>query len=272
MKKEYLISVDLEGIHGIVGEAYDGLHTGVKDYDKAIENATKEINAVVKGLYDGGADRVAVWDSHWKGQNLDFSKIDSRVVRVENQPGVRYERLSFAKDFSFCGMLFVGYHAREGSLNGVLAHSYTSVGIQYYKVNGRAVGEIEIDAWVAAEHGIPSLFCSSDDVCISQALAVEPQMRTVVTKYGKGRNEAVYRDEETVISEMYEQAVACTRLNIQPKKLSFPAILEVRYTRTEDAKKRLEMVSKFGLRAEYGEDAHIIVSTLESIVDLESFI
>ena len=96
MRKQYLVAVDLEGIHGVVGEPYKKL-TASADYFNAVKNATKETNAVVKGLFDGGAELVAVWDNHGNGKNLDFSKIDSRVIRVENPPMEKYERLSFAK-------------------------------------------------------------------------------------------------------------------------------------------------------------------------------
>lgn len=81
----------------------------------------------------------------WIG-NLDFSKIDSRVTKVEKISMIKYERLKFAKDFSFDGILFVGYHAKEGSINGVMSHTYNSKAIQYFKVNSRAVGELDVDS------------------------------------------------------------------------------------------------------------------------------
>lgn len=272
MKKEYLVAVDLEGVHGILGAPYEGLHTGAPDYEKAIENATDEVNVVVKALFDGGATRVAVWDNHWQGKNLDFSKIDARAIRVENPFLPKYERMAFAKDFSFDGVLFIGYHAKEGSLNGILAHSYSSKVIQYYKINGVSVGEIEIDSWVAAEQSFAPLFCSADEVCVQQALVVESNLQTVVTKIGTGRNSGVLREKEDVLKEMYEKAFACTKMQNNPKKLAFPARLEVRYTRAEDALKRLEKTRKYGQDTRFGEDAHVLVTTLRSIADLESFL
>lgn len=272
MKKEYLVAVDLEGVHGVLGRAYESLHTGEPDYEKAIENATEEVNVVVKALFDGGATLVAVWDNHGSGKNLDFSKLDSRVIRVENPPMSKYERMSFAKNYAFDGVLYIGYHAKEGSLNGILAHTYSSKVIQYYKINGIAVGELEIDSWAAAEYGISPLFCSSDDVCVKQALAINENMQTVITKYGTGRNSGIFREKQDVLKEMYDKALACTNLQYKPKKLVFPAQLEVRYTRSEDALKRLEKVRRYGQEANFGEDTHVIVSTLRSIADLESFL
>ena len=39
-----LIAVDLEGVHGVVGEPYKGLLRELPDYAKAVENATKEVS------------------------------------------------------------------------------------------------------------------------------------------------------------------------------------------------------------------------------------
>lgn len=271
MRKRFLIAVDLEGIHGIVGEPYKKL-TDSADYSVAVENATKEINAVVKGLFDGGAEFVAVWDNHGNGKNLDFSEIDRRVIRVENPPMKKYERLSFAKNISFDGVLYIGYHAKEGTLNGVLAHSYNSESIQYYKVNGVSVGELEIDSWAAAEYGFAPLFCSSDDVGVSQAKEIEPKMQTVITKYGTGRNSAQFRNEEDVISELYEKALKCPDLEIFPKKMMFPSRLEIRFTKSEDALYRLEKILQYGQNVKFGDDSHVLISTLYSFSDLESFL
>lgn len=272
MGKNFLVSVDLEGIHDIVGVPYESLHTGKPDYDKAVENAIKEVNAVVKGLFDGGASLVAVWDCHWLGKNIDFSYLDSRVIRVENLPQERYERLSFAKDYAFDGILYIGYHSYEGGFNGVLAHTYSAIGIQYYKINGEYVGEFDIDSYVAGDKGIPALFCSSDDVCISQAIKLQPKLKTVITKYGKGRNSAEFRDEKEVLNEMYLKAKECVNADIEPIKLKYPANIEVRFTRAESAQIKLEKIKGYNVKVAFGDDAHVIKGQIDSCEELETFI
>lgn len=57
-----MVAVDLEGIHDILGIPYEGLHSGIDEYAKAVKNAIKEVNAVAQGLFDGGAESVAVLD------------------------------------------------------------------------------------------------------------------------------------------------------------------------------------------------------------------
>lgn len=42
-----------------------------------------------------------------------------------------------------------------GGPNAILAHSYSSLNIQARYINGREVGEIGLDALIAAEHKVP---------------------------------------------------------------------------------------------------------------------
>lgn len=272
MGKSFLVVVDLEGIHGVVGAPYEHLLAGKPDYDKSIENAIKETNAVVKGLFDGGASFVAVWDCHWLGKNMDFKKIDSRAVRVQHTALQKYVRFSFTENYSYDGVLFVGYHAHDGSLNGVLSHTYDGIEIQYFKINGQRVGEFEMDSYLAGDLNIPVLFCASDDVCNKQALSLQPKINSVITKVGTGRNSAIFRDEKEVLDELYEKVKKCVNTSIEPIILKYPAQIEVRFTRSENALKKLDFVRSYGIDACFGEDTHIVVGTLRNGQDLESFI
>ena len=268
---EYLIAVDLEGAHGIVGEPYMGLSTQLADYKKAVENVTKEINAAVKALYDSGATGVYVWDNHGNLDNLDFSKIDARAKKVKpisNSIG----RLDFLKDRSIKGMLLIGYHSREGTLNGVLAHTYSSKDIQYYKLNGKAIGEFDFDGIIAQEFGVPTIFLSSDDVCVKQFKQTYPQAATAVTKIGKGRNEAEFLPVEQVLTDIYNGVCKAVSTNVSTGKPSFPYTLEVRYTRTEYAASVFEKLRAEGLAVEYGEDAHILTATINNVQELRMFL
>lgn len=253
---EYLIAVDLEGIGGVVGEPYKTL-TDAPDYKLATENAVLEINSAINALFDNGATRVAVWDNHGGGKNLDFSKIDSRAEKVDWR---KYPyRLDFAKDYNFAGIIYLGYHAREGSFGGVLAHTFSSVGIQYAKINGAEVGELEIDSFIAATHGISPLFLASDDVCTSQFKRTSPDTITVITKYGKGRNTAVLKDEDTVLKEIYDGVAKAVKADIKPVGIGCPLNLEVRYTRAEKAEEMYKKAkSDDAITVVYGPDTHTL--------------
>ena len=254
---EYLIAVDLEGIGGVVGEPYKILND-TPDYEISIANAAREINAAAKALFEMGATRVAVWDNHGGGGNLDFSKIDARVEKVP--PRTQRYRLDFSENYNFKGIIFLGYHAREGSFGGVLAHTFSSTSIQYAKINGKPVGEFEIDSYISATHGIAPLFVASDDVCVNQCNELSPETVTVITKYGKGRNSAVLRDEDEVVKEIYEGVKQSVTANIPLVEVKCPIAYEVRYTRAEKAAEMYERaMENDGIDSvKYGDDTHTL--------------
>ena len=259
---EFLIAMDLEGIHGVVGEPNIGLKKETESYNLAKENALYEVNTAIAALFDAGADKVAFWDNHGGTPNLDPTTIDPRAVQIFPPKGAL--RFDFVKEHSFDAILLLGYHSREGTLGGVLAHTYNSSAIQYVKLNGKPIGEIETDSYICAAHGIPVIFLSSDDVCIRQATETLPHVTTVTTKFGKSRNEAILRDRDTVLAELYDGIKrAALEMTADKPLYSFPATLEVRYTRMERAAKYYDKaINELHIPVEYGEDAHILVYTI----------
>ncbi len=261
---EYLISVDLEGIHGVVGEPYKSL-TRAADYDVSVENAYFEINAAIQALFDNGADKVAVYDYHGYSDNLDFSRLDSRVTKIyakEEEP-----RFLFAKEHSFAGAVFIGYHAKEGTRGAVMAHTFNSVGVQYVKLNGEMIGEIGVDAYLCNAYGIKPLLIAGDDYCAAEAASCMSGIKTVVTKYGEGRNKARLRKREDVVDEIYNGVAEALRSQNEVRTPKFPekAILEVRYTRAETAEEIYTKAQKIGKPlAQYGADSHTLLFEITS--------
>ena len=79
----------------------------------------------------------------------------------------------------------------DNTVDGVLAHSFSSTGYQYIKVNGVEVGEMAIDAALAGDHGVPCIFVASDDKGAAEAKRFMPWVETVATKQGLGWNMAI---------------------------------------------------------------------------------
>ena len=266
---QYLIAVDLEGIHGVVGEPNLGLRCSIADYQVAIEGAVVEINAAAKALFDSGATKVVVWDNHGGGGNIDFSKVDSRVEQII--PDNSLPRMYFCKDYNFAGILFIGYHAKEGTLGGVLAHTYSSVNNQYLKVNGQQLGELDFDSCIAGEFGIPALFAAGDDKATAQMLQCNPDTVTVLTKYGKGRNAADFRAREDVVKDIYDGVRLAVSKGVKPVTFRYDCDFEIRYTRMETAAAVYESLRAKLLDLRYGEDAHTLQATLRNMDDLRLF-
>lgn len=266
--KNYLIAVDMEGVHDVVGVPYKGLLCELDDYKVAVRSATLEVNAVIKALYDGGADNVYVWDNHGNLDNLDFNFIDKRAQKVHPKSN-NFDRIDFVDGLDISAVLYIGYHSREGSLNGVLAHTYNSVAVQFYKINGKQVGEFDMDAYMAAEYDIPSIFAACDNVCAEQIKEFNPNAVTVITKIGTGRNSAIFRDEKELLQEIHDGVLESLERKNEVKKLQFPCKFEVRFTRTEEAKEMLDRMIKDVPQIVYGEDAHTLVAEINNIQELK---
>lgn len=266
--KNYLIAVDMEGVHGVVGVAYRGLACELDDYKVAVKSATKEVNAVIKALYDSGANQVYVWDNHGNLDNLDFNQIDSRAIKVHPKSN-NFDRIDFVDGLDIKAVLYIGYHSREGSLNGILAHTYDSTAVQFYKINGKQVGEFDMDAYMAAEYNIPSVFAACDNVCAEQVKQFNNSITTVITKIGTGRNSAIFRDENELLTEIYDGVLRSIKTDVSVNKLTFPCTFEVRYTRTEFAKEMFERIVKDVPQVAYGEDAHTLIAQIKNIKELK---
>ena len=261
---EYLISVDLEGIHGIVGEPYKSL-TRAADYSASAEAACLEINAAAAALFDNGATKVAVYDYHGYSDNIDFSKLDSRVIKIhakEEDP-----RFIFAGEHHFAGAVFIGYHAKEGTRGAVMAHTFNSVGVQYVKLNGETIGEIGVDAYLCNAYGMNPILIAGDDYCAAEAKQYMPEICAVVTKFGEGRNKARFRDREEILGEIYNGVAKAIQNRVKVTSPIFPqkAMLEVRYTRAETAEETYLKVKSAGkLPVQYGCDSHTLCFEITS--------
>ena len=267
---EYLIAVDMEGIHGVVGKKYAAF-SDAPDFALAKENAVKEVNAAVSALFDNGATKVAVWDNHAGGGNIDFSKIDPRATEIV---GARENarRMDFVKEHNFAGIIYIGYHSREGTIGGVLAHTFNGFEIQYVKINGREVGELDIDSYIAATYNMPPLFVASDDKGVSQMLDISPETVGVITKFGTSRHTAELKDCETVLSEIYDGCARCVKTQVPVCELKMPVNTEVRYSRAVIAEDALNRALKAGINAQYGNDSHTVIYEINKVNDIPSFL
>lgn len=233
MAGKYCISVDLEGVACVVGAYGQGLAEGTKSYQFAVQQGLREANAAAKSLFDNGADEVVIWDCHGTGVNLDYSAFDKRcrfVIGAGSRmrfPGI---------DESYDGVLFIGYHAYD-TPKATLAHVYSSSTFVSHLINGKEVGELQIDAAIAGKRGVKTIFVSSDDICVAQAKESFPWVKTVVTKQSLAWNSCISKHPDEVCDEIYN-AVAEAVNEIENAKaytIASPFELTVKYKRIEYA-------------------------------------
>ena len=139
-KLKVLISADMEGVGGVSTWNVQADPKG-REYEQFRRLMTEEVNAAVAGAVDAGATDVLVVDSH-TGENIDIELLDKRVRLIRAWP----RPLSMVQgiDSTFDAVVFVGYHAREGAAEAVLAH--TDNGRVVVKLNGVEVPEAGFEA------------------------------------------------------------------------------------------------------------------------------
>ncbi len=271
MYKRVLLAVDLEGVNFVVGEPYSGLSKNTEQWCIAKKQAVAEVNAAAEALFDAGVEVVALWDNHGGGDSIEACDLDSRITLLA--PDLRKPRMYFA-DGNYDCICYFGYHTMEGTLGGVLAHTMNSKTVQYYKLNGNYIGEIDMDAYIAAEKGIPSRFFAGGDITCKQAKRAVSDILTVTTKQELSRNTAIFRDNDELLADIKKTIVEAIKTEAEPRRLNFPATFEKSHKRVEDAANQLAFLRSKGFDADHpddeilGKDAHTVRMTINKIDDL----
>lgn len=148
-----LLIYDMEGLAG-----QDGIDDTVPAnpaYPAGQRLLTGDVNAVVTGLFQGGAGSVAVADGHGASSQIDIlvDQLDPRASMV-----TRDESSENASTYD--AIAIVGMHAGSGS-GGFAAHTWTA-GVEL-KINGYALNEAELIGLTHGEQGLPVIFVSGDD-------------------------------------------------------------------------------------------------------------
>ena len=174
------ITVDMEGIAGLV--QWDNEQ---RDLQRRL--MTEEVNAAARGAFAAGATEILAGESHGNMRNILPEALDPRVSFLTGQP--KPMNHAGGVDDSFDLAMFVGYHARAGTLHGVMSHTYSGI-IYALSFNGVEVGEIGADAALCGYHGVPVGLVAGDRAACNEAEALLGAVLTVPVKEGLGRSAA----------------------------------------------------------------------------------
>ena len=174
------VAVDMEGTAGLVQWDNDQ-----RELERRL--MTEEVNAAARGAFAGGATEVFVGESHGNMRNLLPELLDPRVGFLSGQPKPMNHMAGV--DSSFGLALFVGYHAKAGTLHGVMAHTFAG-SIFSLSFNGVEVGEIGTDAALCGFHGVLVGLVSGDRAACEEAQALLGKVQTVAVKEGMSRSTA----------------------------------------------------------------------------------
>lgn len=195
------IAVDMEGISGINNPEY--VLKEARLYATGQRLLTADVNAAVRGAFDGGADEVIVADVHGASGNILVEDLDPRAKLLAGTP--HQPRFPFL-DTAVNGMFLLGYHAMAGTLHANLEHTMTSKSWHKFCVNGRPYGELGIDAEIAAESGVPVVMVSGDDRLCAEAREWLGDIEAAMIKQGLGRQSALCLSPEKGREQVYLHA------------------------------------------------------------------
>ncbi|MGH7444881.1 MAG: M55 family metallopeptidase, partial [Longimicrobiales bacterium] len=156
-----LVLHDMEGLSG-QSDPRTFSYANSELYAQGQELLVGDVNAVIDGLFAGGATAVDVVDGHGSGNpqpDILSARLDPRARQIiRNEPFRQY--VDLVEPRAYDAVAVVGMHAKTGS-GGFASHTYT-LGIEL-RMNGQSITETELVAYSFGRSGVPVIFASGDD-------------------------------------------------------------------------------------------------------------
>lgn len=186
-----LVYHDMEGLTG-QGDPNTFRFSHPERYAMGRTYLTGDVNAVIAGLFDGGADEVHVVDGHGSGNpepDLLLDELDERAELVSRDE-VFDAYVDLVEPGVYDAIAVVGMHAKTGS-GGFASHTYT-LGIDFV-LNGMALTETEVVGYSWGRVGVPVIFASGDDRLAADLEGPMPWVEFVTVKTATSASSAVPR-------------------------------------------------------------------------------
>jgi len=225
------ISVDMEGVTGVVNS--DDARRSGKDYDYFRQTMTREANAAIEGALLAGATEIIVRDSHGSALNLLPEMLHRSSKLIRDWSGGPISMMEGIDD-TYDAAIFVGYHAKAGTPDGVLDHT-SSGDVTDVSVNGISLPETGYNALIAGHYDVPVVFVAGDKAVCDQATQLLGKVETVAVKEGIGA--AAINLHPAVAREKIRAGVENALRNLdqfKPFKLSAPYTMVLKL-KTEQA-------------------------------------
>ena len=122
-----------------------------------------------KGFFAGGADEVIIWDGHDGSRSISALDIHPRAKMITGGLGP-----SMLLERKFAAVAFIGQHAMANVRGAIMGHSYSSLGIQNMRMNGKPVGELETRIALAGWYGVPVILVTGDNAAVDEYRKIVP--------------------------------------------------------------------------------------------------
>jgi len=226
--KKIFISIDMEGISGIVDGRQTGGDTG--EYQQGRKLMVGDLNAAVEGALEAGVEEIVVSDAHGGAKNLQPDEVHEEALLIRGSPKMWSMMSGIGEEYD--AALYVGYHSMKGTENGVLAHTISGGTVDGIFINGVEMGEFALNAALAGCFGVPSVFIAGDEAVAVEARRFVPNITTAVVKWAVGRYAAKClhpKKAHEVIREKVKEALSRVG-EVKPFRVDEPVEFKLRVT------------------------------------------
>jgi len=203
MKNKYMIRCDMEGASGVV--SYKQVEPESSEYIFGKKMLMADLMALIKGLNEGGAEKIVVYDEHYYGRNLDIDKLPENVAVISGKPPYKKEWAGGLDD-TFAGLILLGFHSKYGTKGGLLPHSY-ELDIKNIILNGKSVGEIGVEIAIAGDFNVPLLMITGDSAGINEAQKIVQGFLGIIVKEALCEGGAICYSANKTYSMIYNGAI-----------------------------------------------------------------
>jgi D-amino peptidase len=217
-----LIAVDMEGITGVT--TWDQVTPGHAEYARFRKLMTQDVNAAIRGACEAGADEVIVADGHWNGSNILIEELEPRARLNTGSPSPF--SMMQGIDESVDGVIFVGYHARNGTPDAILDHTWSRMTVANVWLNDTLTGEYGLNGAVAGHFGVPVIMVTGDQTACAQVVEILGDMETTVVKQATGRYAAECLPPQ-VTQEMIFMSAARAVTRLQDGDVPDPFVIDL---------------------------------------------
>jgi D-amino peptidase len=176
-----------------------------------------DINAASAAALAAGVDELLISDTHHGGGNLEPERMlqDPRITYLWRPTGYQdgaYRWLP-GLDHTVDALMLPGHHAKAFTEGAFLPHGW-SLEWADFRINGRSVGEMGMEACYAGHWGVPLVLMQGDEAACAEAEEQFPGVVTACVKRALSRDFCVGPDPEAarrLTAEKVGEAIARLR-------------------------------------------------------------
>jgi len=193
-----LVLHDMEGLAG--QDDPKTFDYGNDEYPHGQELLVGDVNAVIDGLFAGGATEVHVVDGHGSGNpepDILSDRLDDRATQIFRDESFD-AYVDLVEPGAYDAVAVVGMHAKTGS-GGFASHTYT-LGMDLI-VNGKSITETEFVGLSWGRVDVPVIFASGDDR-LAEDLQAMPWIEYATVKEATSASTAITRPLDEARAEL----------------------------------------------------------------------